>query len=108
MSHQVYKVECSPKFDDGHGFRIVDTFYTGFPSRDVTADRIQRQSQGRAPYNYNVSAVPSEDAADHDDWDLESWPEDPECEGHESLRGDSMGVTVYCPNNECRKVNARR
>lgn len=99
MSHQVYKVECSPKFDDGHGFRIVDTFYTGFPSRDITADRIQRQSQGRTPYNYNVSAVPSEDAADRDQ---------PECEGHESLRGDSMGLTVYCPNNECLKVNVRR
>lgn len=31
-----------------------------------------------------------------------------ECDGHESLRGDSMGLAVYCPNNECVAVRYAR
>lgn len=60
MSHQVYKVELTPKYVDGHGFRVVDTLYTGYPQRDITADREQRIRQGDAPVNYKITAVDSE------------------------------------------------
>lgn len=38
--------------------------------------------------------------------DLKSELEELACEGHESLRGDAMGLTIYCPDDEC--VAAKR
>jgi len=36
---------------------------------------------------------------------IEADSEEAECEGHESLRGDSMGMTVYC-DGTCRVKKA--
>lgn len=32
----------------------------------------------------------------------------PGCEGHESLRGDAMGASVFCPNDECVRSTPTR
>lgn len=41
------------------------------------------------------------DEEDYDDDPIEDEEGEDECQGHESLRGDEMGLTVYC-DGSCR------
>lgn len=57
-SPDVYKVEAYlPRI--GYGPTIVETFTTGYPERDVQADRLRRIQCGLPRVDYTISLLPS-------------------------------------------------
>jgi len=49
----VYKVEAYMR--NRHQFRIVETFTTGFPERDIANDQLRRIQKGLPRADYAVS-----------------------------------------------------
>jgi hypothetical protein len=87
--------------DSEDGFELV-------VARDAGGSEIGRLTPDDAAWGHDINGIAIGDIPDErgktvkfflvvpTDEEDEEWDEEPECEGHESLRGDSMGVTVFC------------